>query len=69
MAGINLTVHLEYEEIVERLKAEGWIIPVRCEDCMWWDERLWGCKKPGHGFASSTPDFYCADGKRKGGNK
>ena len=33
MAGINLTVHLEYDEVVERLKSEGWVIPVRCKDC------------------------------------
>ena len=32
--GINLTIHLEYDEVVERLKAEGWVIPVRCKDCM-----------------------------------
>ena len=42
---------------------------VRCEDCKWWDKNSWGCKHPGHGFAMSTPDFYCADGERKGGDE
>lgn len=63
MAAINLTIHLEYDEVVERLKAEGWVIPVRCEDCKWWDKGSWECAHPGHGFAVSTPDFYCADGE------
>lgn len=33
MAGTNITVHLEYGEVIERLKSEGWVIPVRCKDC------------------------------------
>lgn len=52
-SAINITVHLEYDEVVERLKAEGRIIPVRCEDCEWWDRNSWGCTHPGHGFAIS----------------
>lgn len=40
---------------------------VLCKDCKWWNESSWGCTHPGHGFAMSTPDYYCADGKRRGG--
>ncbi len=39
---------------------------VRCMDCKWWSEKLWACTDRGHGLASSDPDFYCADGERKG---
>lgn len=42
---------------------------VRCKDCKWWSEKLWACTDRGHGLASSDPDFYCADGKRKGGDE
>ena len=42
---------------------------VRCGKCKWWSEELWACTARGHGLASSDPDFYCADGERKGGNE
>jgi len=69
MAGINLTVNLEYEEVIERLKAEGWVVPVRCKECKWHEDEktsvVW-CPRVG---AWVYNDWYCADGKRKGGDE
>lgn len=53
---------------------------IRCKDCFWWekyrDENLGYCKAAKHDFYSESwgiqirricgPDFYCADGERKG---
>lgn len=85
MAGINLTVHLEYEEVVERLKAEGWVIPVRCCECIFrndggkwiWNEEIvpgnphgsFRCSKCGH--LSPFHTEYCPNCGRpmRGGSK
>lgn len=77
MAAIEMTLHLELEDIIERLKAEGWVPVVRCRDCKHydcedgdqkcvkdaeWDEET-ACY---HGFISyHGPEFFCADGERK----
>lgn len=50
-------------------KGVEFIKVVRCKDCRWWSEKLWACTDRGHGLASSDPDFYCADGERKGGDE
>lgn len=73
MAEISLTVHLEYDEVVERLKSEGWVIPVRCKDCKHSKGAcidLWG--KPAIECITGrthSRDWFCADGKRKGGDE
>lgn len=56
MAGTNITVHLEYGEVVERLKAEGWVIPVRCKDCK---HRPTKPEKYDDGFDLAFPDEVC----------
>lgn len=56
MAGTNITVHLEYGEVVERLKAEGWVIPVRCKDCKHRPTKL---EKYNDGFDLAFPDEVC----------
>lgn len=33
-----LDIHFDLDEIIERLKADGWTIPVRCKDCKWYQE-------------------------------
>ena len=43
--------------------------PTHCKDCKWWDSNSWGCSHPVHGSPLSTPDFFCTDGERKGGNE
>lgn len=71
MAGTNITVHLEYGEVVERLKAEGWVIPVRCKDCKHRDPEDCKCDC-GHDILWQLPrddDWFCADGERKGGDE
>ena len=72
MAGTNITVHLEYDEVVERLKAEGWVIPVRCWECKHtktdgMDNPAIYCKKWDRWEIPS--DFYCKYGERKGGEE
>lgn len=58
----SLDIHLDIDEIVKKLKEQGWIIPVHCKDCKyWWDEEFCCCR--GHGFSSR--EFYCADGERR----
>lgn len=56
MAGTNITVHLEYGEVVERLKAEGWVIPVRCKDCK---HRPTKPEEYYGGFDLAFPDEVC----------
>lgn len=56
MAAINLNIHLEYGEVVERLKAEGWVIPVRCKDCK---HRPTKPGKYDDGFDLTFPDEVC----------
>lgn len=78
MAEINLTVRIEYDEVVERLKADGWVIPVRCKDCKWWvrdGNDSFGyamfcdhdCSLGGQGI--KKPEDYCSYGERKGGDE
>lgn len=73
MASINLNVHLEYDEVVERLKSEGWAIPVRCRECkhnkgacidLWGNPAIKCITGQTH-----SRDWYCADGERKGGDE
>lgn len=70
MAGTNITVHLEYGEVVERLKAEGWVIPVRCKDCKHCfvdgDNVRFNVCELNHNRVQAD-DWFCADGERKGG--
>lgn len=73
MAGTNLTVHLEYGEVVERLKAEGWIAPVRCKDCRHRDPEdhkcdCGGMARQGCPFPVDD-DYFCKYGERKGGDE
>ena len=56
MAGTSITVHLEYGEVVERLKAEGWVIPVRGKDCK---HRPTKPEKYNDGFDLAFPDEVC----------
>ena len=83
-SAINLTVHLEYDEVVERLKAEGWVIPVRCKDCDMWNEEdfsgrkslgnyrcacaVWSNMEDGRRVYTG-PDEFCSHGNRKGGDE
>lgn len=80
MAPINLNVHFKYDEVVERLKAEGWVIPVRCEDCKHYKELQAGetpyyvCENAYRYtdtdfFEPPNGDWYCADGEHKGGDE
>lgn len=69
MARINLTVNLEYEEVVERLKAEGWVIPVRCKYCKHRDPEDHKCdcgemERQGCLFPVDD-DYYCFYGQTK----
>lgn len=68
MAEINLTVRLEYDEVVERLKADGWVIPVRCKDCKWFGELGCAIRIVDDTDKPSENDF-CSFGERKGGAK
>lgn len=43
--------------------------PTHCKDCKWWDSNSWACTHPVHGSPLSTPDFFCTDGERKGGDE
>lgn len=68
MAEINLTVHLEYDEVVERLKSDGWVIPVRCRECKGWV----ATENSDLGLCALTKRVvtrrdYCSEGKRKDG--
>lgn len=56
MAGTNITVHLEYGEVIERLKSEGWVIPVRCKDCK---HRPTRPEEYDDGFDLAFPDGVC----------
>ena len=68
MSAIDLKIHVDIDQIVERLKEEGWVIPVRCRDCKWFG--LAGCAiqivddtdKP-------SEDDFCSFGERKGGDE
>ena len=60
MAGITLNVHLEYEEVIERLKAEGWVLPTRCEECIFRNDHR--CMR--HRIDISNLDFFCSDGQK-----
>jgi hypothetical protein len=68
MAGINITVHLEYDEVVERLKAEGWVVPVRCKDCKWFGLVSCAIQIVDDTDGPSEDDF-CSFGERKGGDE
>lgn len=65
MATIDLELHLGIDEIVERLKAEGWVIPVRCKDCKHDDNPL---ECPLFDFGKMDND-YCSFGECKGENR
>lgn len=56
----------DVEKIIRNAPTVDAVPVVRCMDCKWWSEKLWACTDRGHGLASSDPDFYCADGERKG---
>lgn len=59
----------EFINLINKIENGTLVEVVRCEDCKWRNKSSWGCTHPGHGFAISTPDFYCADGERKGGDE
>lgn len=70
MAGIGLKLDLDYKEIVERLKQEGWVRPVRCKNCKhgtaltdFMGTRGIECHHYNHPYDFNLPDWYCADGE------
>lgn len=66
MSAIDLKIHVDIDQIVERLKEEGWVIPVRCRDCAHASEsrrKIYGafyCEKLVDFFPA---DHYCGYGK------
>ena len=64
MAAINLEVHLDFDEVVERLKAEGWVVPVRCRDCKWFGSAGCAIQIVDETDKPSESDF-CSFGERK----
>lgn len=60
----------EAKEVLTMLPAVDAVPVVRCKDCHYWHQELdevhhWYCT---YGWAhQTTPDHYCADGKRRDG--
>lgn len=65
MAAIELHVHLELDEIVERLKADGWVPVVRCKDCKYGSRCLLSNIQCKIYDRIHEPDWFCAGGEQK----
>ena len=63
MAAIDLQLHLELDEILKALQEAGWVRPVRCRECA----RRPVCRAANIWATPPGDDWFCADGKRKGG--
>lgn len=65
MAGFS--IKFEVQDIIDRLKQEGWVKPVRCKDCKYRYRAgvvatYWACDFLD---ARNKDDGYCSYGKRR----
>lgn len=67
--GVQTDDYAEFQQIVADAPTVDAVPVTRCQYCKWWNEKLWACMDREHGFASSDPDFFCADGKPKEGDE
>lgn len=66
VASIDFQLRIDVDEIIERLKDIGAVIPVRCKDCKWYG--LAGCAiKIVDDTDKPAEDDYCSFGERKEG--
>ena len=57
----ELSIKFEVQDILDRLKREGWVRPVRCKDCALRES----CRASIVWAIPPDDDWYCADGERR----